>query len=147
MFLPAENKILEVTLALSCYFSRNGICAAEYHLGQELERLSVENTWRFGEFYDNISQIVFSSRNTHQRLYETALQRSDLRDSSTVFLVLSSWDAHTDELVKELEMNGLNTVICFIGDDGSKSPDLSYHKNSTLVSISPFRELSGETGE
>ena len=67
-FIPVENKILETALAVSYYFSRNNICAAEYHLQQELVRLTAESTWKFEEFYNSISEIRFSSLNTHQRL-------------------------------------------------------------------------------
>ncbi|MBP0967034.1 MAG: DUF58 domain-containing protein, partial [Oscillospiraceae bacterium] len=63
-FLPAENKILEVALAVAFFLSRNQICAAEYHLRQDLVRLTVENTWKFEEFYNMLSDVSFSSLHT-----------------------------------------------------------------------------------
>ncbi len=146
-FLPAENKILEIALALSYYFSRNNICAAEYHLQQDIVRLMVENTWKFEEFYNNISEISFSSMNTHQSLYESAMRRRDIFDSSMVFLILSLWDTETDRLLKELEANDLHTVICFVSDNENDIPDLSGHKNCGLINISPYGELTKELGE
>ena len=146
-FLPAENKILEVTLALSYYFSRNNICAAEYHLAQDIVRLTVENTWKFEEYYNNISEIMFSSQNTHTLLYDAALRRQDILGSSMVFLVLSSWDAQTDALLKELESSDIYTAVCFIGDNEKDRPDLSDHKSCGLICISPYEELTKEFGK
>ncbi len=146
-FLPLENKILEVTLALSYYFSRNNICAAEYHLQQDIVRLTVENTWRFEEFYDSVSEIMFSSQNTHSLLHEAAMRRIDIFESSMVFLVLSSWDAATDALLKELERGNMRVVICFIGDNENDRPDLSDHKNCDVICISPYAELAKEAGK
>lgn len=146
-FLPSENKILEVTLALSYYFSRNNICAAEYHLQHDLVRLMVESTWKFEEFYNNISAVSFSSMNTHELLYDSVIRRRDIYDSSMVFLILSMWDAETDSLLKQLESSNLHTVICFISDNENDSPDLSAHKSCSLIHISPYGELTKELGE
>ena len=147
VFLPTENKILETALAISYYFSRNNICAAEYHLQQELVRLTVENTWKFEEFYNSISGVMFNSQNTHRMLYEEALRRQDILDSSMAFLIMSAWDAETDMLLSELERNNMSVVICFIGDNENDIPDLSNHKSSSLINISPYRDLIKELGE
>ena len=145
-YLPAENKILETALALSYYFSRNNISAAEYHLGQGLERLTVEGTWKCEACYEQISEIRFSSLHTHNILFESAVQGKDISDSSMAFLILSLWDAAIDTLLRELERSGLSVVICLISCNEQDSPDLSGHKNCTLIRISPFGELTKELG-
>lgn len=143
-FLPAENKILETTLAIAYYLCRNQICAAEYHLAQELTCHTVESTWQFEEFYDALSETVFSSLHTHALLYEAVMRRRELLESSMVFLVLSAWDAETDALLQELENNELFTAVCFISE--AELPDLSGHKSCVLIPISPYRELRKELG-
>ena len=142
VFLPPENRVLEVVLALSYYFSRNNICAAEYHFQEELVRLTVESTWKFEEFYGSVSGIAFSSQNTHELLYESVLRRQDIAESSMAFLVLSEWDAETEKLLKELERNDIYVVVCFISENESESPDLTGHKSCRLVNISPYSDLS-----
>lgn len=141
-FIPVENKILETALAVSYYFSRNNICAAEYHLQQELVRLTAESTWKFEEFYNSISEIRFSSLNTHQRLNEAVMQRSEISDSSMAFLITSSWDAETEAILKELERNDLNIIICYISDSKIEIPDISDHKSCSLICISPYSDLT-----
>jgi hypothetical protein len=145
-FLPLENKVLETALSIAYYFSRNNICAAEYHLREELIRLTVENTWKFEEFYNNISEVMFSSQNDHRRLYETAVRRPDISGSSMAFFILSSWDAETDALLCELERGGLRVEVCFIGDNENDLPDLSCHKNCGLTNISPYSVSTKESG-
>ena len=147
-YLPSENKILEITLAVSYYFCRNNICAAEYHLGdRELVRITAENTYKFEEFYNNVSEIGFSSLNTHGLLYESAVRRRDIADSAMIFLILSLWDAETDALLSELEKNNPNIAVCFVGDGEKGKPDLSGHKCCCLINISPFGDLTGEWGK
>ena len=146
-FLPAENKILELVLAVSYYFSRNHICAAEYHLSEALVRLMTDSTWKFEEYCNTVSEIGFSSLHTHQLLYEAVMRRREIFASSMVFLIFSSWDADAEKLLKELERSGLRTVICFVSENEHSSPDLSGHKNCELVTVSPFSDLAKELGE
>ena len=140
-FLPAENKILETVLALAYYFSRSNICAAEYHLRDGLIRLTVENTQKFEEFFTFVSDISFSSRNSHQLLCDTVIHRPDILESSMVFLILSSWDTDTGVLLSALEDSGLHIIVCYITDNEDDLPDLSGYKNCTLLQLSPYRDL------
>ena len=147
-FLPPENRILEVTLAVSYYLARKHICAAEYHLQQqELVRLTAERAQSFAEFYEGISAAAFSSLHTHRLLREAVMRRSEIFASSMAFLVFSSWDADTDALLRELERSGLQTVIFFISARKDAVPDLSGHKSSALICISPFGEFTEELGK
>ncbi len=141
-FLPHENKILEASLAAAYYFSRNGISACEYHLQQQMVRLPVEGPARFDSYYEAISEISFSSLDTHQLLYETVMQRRDIFESSMAFLILSSWDSFTDALLGELERQGVCAVIFLVSDDDKNIPDLSGHKSSGLTVLSPYSELT-----
>lgn len=141
-YLPSESRILETVLAIAYYFSRNQISAAEYHLQEELIRVSVDRTWNFEEFYHQIAEIVFSSVHTHSLLYESVLRRKDVFDSSMAFLILSVWDAETDALLAELERNNLFTVICFISDNEQDRPDLSNHRSCHLITVSPYGDFT-----
>ena len=146
VFLPAENKILEMTLAVAYYLSRNQIRAAEYHLAEELVCLTADNTRQFEEFYDAVSETGFSSLHTHGLLYEAVMRRRDIFESSMVFLILSAWDTETGALLKELDQNGMQTVLLFITENENSLPDLSGFKNCTPVPVSPFAELPKEPG-
>lgn len=141
-FLPSENRVLELTLAIAYYFVRNNISVAEYHLRQELVRLSAENTQRFEEFYEDISQIAFSSLNTHQLMYDQALRRRDIFESSMAFLIVSSWDSAADGLLKEFEANNIYAVVCFVSSDEKECPDLSGHNKCELIYCDLAKELT-----
>lgn len=142
-FLPAENRILEITLALCYYFSRNGINFSEYHLQNEMVCLNAENTKAFDELYEALAEVSFNSRNTHKSLYKSVLRRRDIFESSMVFIVLSVWDRLTDGMLRELERNGLHAVICFVSDNEDLRPELSEHRSCDLIQLSPYRDITG----
>ena len=146
-FIPTENRILEIVLATAYYFCRNGIGVAEYHTAGELVRLTADSPWKFEEFYESCSEIMFDSRNDHIRLYDAVTRCPDITESEAVFIVLSVWDADTDALLKQLESGGLYTVIYFVSDSENDIPDLSGHRNFRLVRISPYGEFTKEAGK
>lgn len=141
VFIPTENKMLETALAVSYYFSRNNISAAEYHYNRELVRLPVGKTSEFEEFYDRLSEVSFSQMNTHGLLCEEILRRTEILESSMVFLVVSLWDSDMEKLLNVFEENGLHTIVCFISDDRKSIPDLSRHNGTDLIYLTPHTDL------
>lgn len=141
VFLPSENKMLETALALAYYFSRNNVSAAEYHFNRELVRLPIGKTADFEEFYDRLSETAFSPAYSNALLCEEILRRTDILESSMIFLVVSVWDADMEKMLGVFEQNGLNTIICFISDDRKSAPDLSHHNGADLIYLSPHTDL------
>lgn len=141
-FIPVENKILETTLAIAYYLSRNYISAAEYHYDQGLKRFSTGSENQFDEFYDSLSKVSFDDRNMHELLYEAITQRREIFQSSMVFMVVSSFGDEAQKLLHTFEENNIHTVICFISDDSKEIPDLSNDARADLIQISPYADLA-----
>ena len=145
-FIPVENKILEITLAVSYYFSRNSIEAAVYYYQEQIIKATTGNSAKFDEFYEMLSDTAFDKRNIHQLLREALIQRSDIFNSSMVFFILSSWDSEAEKLLSIFEENALFSVICFVTDDEKSIPDLSHHNRLKLMVISPYDKLMEDIG-
>lgn len=145
-FIPVENKILEITLAVSYYFSRNSIEAAVYYYQEQIIKATTGNSAKFDEFYEMLSDTAFDKRNIHQLLREALIQRSDIFNSSMVFFILSSWDSEAEKLLSIFEENALFSVICFVTDDEKSIPDLSHHNRLKLMVISPYDKLLEDMG-
>ena len=146
VYIPVENKILEITLAAAYYFSRHNILSSEYHFQQEMIRSSVGDTAKFEEFYETLSSVSFDGKNSHTALYGAVTQRADIFNSSMIFLVLSSWDSETEKMLELFERNEISTVIFFVTDDENNIPDLSGFNRSKLIKLSPYDELAEDIG-
>lgn len=146
IYIPAENRILEITLAVAYYFSRQNILSTEYHYQQEIVRSSVGDAALFEEFYEALSSVSFGNGNSHEALYDAITRRTDIFNSSMVFLVLSSWDSAAEKLLTLFERSGLSTVIFLVTDDEQDIPDLTAFTRSRLISISPYDEIAEDMG-
>ena len=146
VYIPAENRILEITLAVAYYFSRQNILSTEYHYQQEIVRSSVGDAARFEEFYETLSSVSFGSGNSHEALYDAITRRTDIFNSSMIFLVLSFWDSTAEKLLTLFERSELSTVIFLVTDDEQDTPDLTGFTRSRLISISPYDEMAEDMG-
>lgn len=146
VYIPVENKILEITLAAAYYFSRHSILSSEYHFQQEMIRSSVGDTAKFEEFYETLSSVSFDSKNSHTALYGAVAQRADIFNSSMIFLVLSSWDSETEKMLELFERNEISSVIFLVTDGENNIPDLSGFNRSKIISVSPYDELAEDIG-
>lgn len=142
LYIPEENRILELTLAVSYYFDRNNIPFAAYFYQQSLCRAYPEKSTGFDGFYEAVSAAVFDRKNTHGLLYEAVIGRGDIFASSMVFFILSSWDSDAEKLLNILENNELYTVICLVTDKENDLPDMSGHNRSRLITFSPYESLT-----
>ena len=88
VYIPVENRVLELTLAVAYYFSRHNIFSTEYHYQQAIVHSSVGEAAKFEEFYEKLSSVSFGSNNSHELLYDTITHHSDIFNSSMVFLIL-----------------------------------------------------------
>lgn len=141
-FIPVENRILEITLALAYYFSRHNIFSSEYHYHREIIRSSTGDASGFEEFYETLSAVPFNSNNSHDTLLNSIVHHADIFNSSMIFLVLSSWDSATEKMVELFEHNELPTVIFFVSDDEKNLPELSGFNRTKLIKISPYEKLA-----
>lgn len=142
VFIPSENRVLELSLALSYYFSRNNIAFAAYFYQQQMNRASAGSRSGFDEFYETLSSAFFDRSYEHKQLYEAVTGRTDIFNSSMVFFILSSWDSEAEKIIDILEKNELYTVIYLVTDDEKAVPDLSGHNRSRLITVSPYDALT-----
>lgn len=140
-YLPLENKLLETTLAVAYYLSRNYLHTTEYHFYQTLIQSGVGTDAEFNEFYERLSTVSFSDRNTHTLFCEAVKLRPEIFRSSMIFLIVSFWSSDMEALLETFENSNLYIVVYLITDDKHDGPDLTNHTKIKLVRISPHANL------
>lgn len=117
-YLPAENKILEVTLALSFYFAGKNLPVELYYLQGDLMQDGLDVIGDFDAYYDRVSQIQFEEENTDELLYTQVIARNRLYRLKTVFLVIYEDTDRAAGVAEILKEQNIRTVIYRITRDG-----------------------------
>lgn len=115
-FLPLENKILEVFLAVGCFFA--GMDKEFYACyGQNgVIRRQVSSINDFDDFYHRVSQIRFSKDESFQDMLEQAAGQGALWKSNLVFCVLHELSPAILNITDRLAAGGIIVVIYVITD-------------------------------
>lgn len=115
-YLPLENKMLEVLLALTIYFAqRNMACDVCY--GQRgMVRRHVQNLEDFDVFYRQAAGIEFAKEESVAETGRQALAGGVCQDCRILFFVLHEWADAVWEMAEQTVAGGGIAVLCVITD-------------------------------
>jgi len=115
-YLPIENKMLEVTLALALFFAKKKISLRTLHLSGELTERSIFGMEQFEGYYAALSGAEFREEYREEAFLEAAVARQELFALRTVFLVLQDWTDAAEGMVRLLSENHVYTVVYLVHD-------------------------------
>lgn len=115
-YLPLENRILEVLLALGFFFAGKDMGFTAYYGQKGLVREQVQGMKDFDGFYQKISDVAFEEQGDILALLDEAAVRGGLWDSRILFLILHRVDNRVLETVERLAAEGRAVVIYAVTD-------------------------------
>lgn len=115
-YLPLENRILEVLLALGFFFAGKEMGFTAYYGQKGLVREQVQGMRDFDGFYQKVSEVVFEEQGDILSLLDEAAARGGLWDSRILFLILHRVDAAVLEAAQRLAAQGRAVVIYAVTD-------------------------------
>lgn len=141
VYLPSENKVLEIAIAISLYMAKRGIPVYELHLSGKPYSLTLPDITGFSDYYDCMSEIVFGSVNTHEILFARASENPDIMSSRLVFFILQKWTGEAKAMVSKLSFEGVYCVVYLVADSIESDESLGEYRNVDFIKISPEDDL------
>ena len=123
-YLPLENKMLELTIALTYFFVRKNINVHTlYYMDSALHEEITEGVHGFEGFYEKMSSVSFSKESDEEKMLIGACEQKGMFTRRSAFLVLHEWSAAAAETVRMLRENNVFTLICIVNDDAASIPE------------------------
>lgn len=115
-YLPLENKMLEVILALAVYFAqRNMACRICY--GQRgIVYRHIQDLKDFDVFYGQAAAIDFTQEESVEETGRQALAGGVWQDCRILFFVLHAWSDSVWEMAEQIAAGGGIAVLCLVTD-------------------------------
>jgi len=140
-YLPLENKMLEIVLAISLFLTEKNILTREYHCNNVMHSTIVQNKNQFDNYYQSISSIEFSDLNSTKKTFEMLLANRDIFRSHTVFFVIHTWNDETANAISKLSESNIY-VLVYIVNDSDILKDISHQfARVKLIQINPKEDL------
>ena len=145
VFLPIENKMLEIVLALALFMSKNNISLSFFYgqnnAGTDLRQGRLNSVGDMDGFYEQIKVMHFDQNADMRFDLLRVLQDGLLMDKAVVFFVLHEMDNDILRMTYQLAENDIY-VICYVVTDENmeefcKMSDLGRR----IIAITPEDEL------
>ena len=141
-YLPPENKMLEISIALSSFFLRRGIPVLASHRTQTTETFRLDGADSFDRYYETCAHLTFSPSFEDDGLFAGLAKRPDAVSGHIAFFVLSEWSAAAERFAKLLNGNGTTVVVYLVAPDGTPAVILPKTLPRTvMIQVSPDADL------
>jgi len=133
-FLPLENKILEVSIAITHYYLSKGISASIQTFEGAPKKYILQGVSSFEDFYSSMAEFSFRPDNTLANLFE-GVRHSDVTSSNLIFLVVHEITGDVLSLAEALGRNGKNTIIYHVTDTDIDVSEINVGKSTEYKRI------------
>lgn len=140
-YLPVENKLLEIALALSYYFVGKNMPVSVAYQKEKTEEVKGANLQQFRLLYDKLSELSFREDYEDENLFAGVLKAGVLFRNRMVFLVVSGWKQETTNMVQLLNGSGIPVVVCLVTDKDIPIPETGNRSMLQIVRLSADASL------
>ena len=137
VYLPIENKILELTLALGFFMAEKNISTSVYCGQRGINHMQIEGIKTFDAFYKRISGITFTEEEHLAEIIAQMVDRGALTDCFVVFFILHEMTDEIMELMQPLAEKGIITVFYIVTEDSIESYSRQSNLNRRMIAVSP----------
>lgn len=142
-YLPVENKVLELALALGLFWAKQKVTADFfYHTERDCEYL-LAGLEGFEDFYQKLSGVRFSDTSKPAYCLKNLAANYRFCNSRIAFLILESFTPEVQEAVMDLRGRSLGLIVYVIGEN-SKQEKIGLDKGINIRYLSPEANLMEE---
>lgn len=116
-YLPVENMMLEIVLALGLYFAGRNISVLFFSYQGILTEKKMTGMEQFEELYDSLAKTEFREEYTDEIFLSETIAQQHVFGCRTVFLILHEWTEMAAKTVQILNENNIYVVICLVTDE------------------------------
>lgn len=115
-YIPLENQILEIVLALGYHFAEKSIPYTVFWEAQGIQQFQVQSISQLDYWYQKTSQIVFDERADMAVLLQHIFSGTIRHNASTLILVMHEADDKLLGLLQQLTLQGISILLYLITD-------------------------------
>lgn len=120
-YLPLENKMLEIMLALGFFFAGKEVAFSAYYSQNGLRREQVQGLRDFDAFYQKMDESIFREEEDFRELFRQVVGSAQLMASRVVFVVLHELDDAVMEMTGRLAAAGTMVVVYVVSDSSQET--------------------------
>ena len=141
VFIPVENKCLEIVLALTNYFANYSVPTSLVYSQFEPRTAKCSAAYEMESFLNTVSAMKFRSDEEAAVTLDILMAGSVFKDCMIAFLVITGADAELNKRLYELSTFGINIVVYLVGVHPNVQ-DIMELANVRVIPVYPEDDLA-----
>ena len=142
-YLPLENKMLEIMVALGVFLAEKNMTFTAYYGQNGVVSSRVEGLSEYEEYYESISKIICSEREDVTRMMMELIERGILWNSKVLFCVLHELNEEIMRMTAQLSEARLMVVLYVVTEEKYEDYVRQSNERRKIITIPVEAELEG----
>ena len=140
VYIPVENRCLEIALALTDYFTAFSVPTTLFYSQSDIKTAGCSASYEMESFLATVSKTRFRNDESAAIALDLLLKGSSFKDCMIAFLIITSADVELNKRLYELSALGIKTVIFYVGYN-PKVRDIMELSDQTVIPVNPEDDL------
>ncbi len=142
-YLPIENKILEITIALAYHFVCQNMEAEILWKAAGIEKRVMSEINSFNRVYEEMSTIYFQKEKKFNEFFLEASGRGLLSESTVLFMIVQRMDETLYTKAEELVLSGKTVIVYVVTREDISEYVRQSGVRMKITAIKPEEEIEG----
>ena len=140
-YLPLENQILEITLALGVFFARKNTPYAVYYGQNGIKKSQVNGLNQYESFYEEMAKVVFDECENVTELLKQLMEQGILVQCNSFIITVHQMSSELMKLLQMLSECGLSTIVYIVSDNNVEQYVRQGNSRLKIISIPILADL------
>lgn len=139
-YLPVENRVLEIVLALVFFLTEKNIPVLACYNQEEIHQIHLFNIGDFKEFYEQVKVLRFGQEENTINSIRQVLQKGMIANKQVMFLVLQKINYEMLEMLQPIWRNGVIVVFYVVTEENIEEFCMMSNENRRIIAVTPQEE-------
>lgn len=142
-YLPVENKLLEVMLALGIFLAERNMAFTAYYGQNGMAKKHVDGIGDFDSFYEEMSKVVYSDDESFLQTLTDAVEKNALLENRVIFCVLHELTEELMLMTAKLAEAGILVILYVVTQANLEEYLRQSNERRKIIAIPVEAELEG----
>lgn len=134
-FLPVENKMLELSVALGLYMAGKNVPVSLWHGSETMSETNISSLLEFDYLYETLSNVGFAADEDGQELMSDFFAHKRIMDCRIIFFVIHEWNEKFEKIINTLNENNIYVLVCVVREKTGEKIKLIKGNNVDFIEI------------
>lgn len=142
-YLPVENKLLEIMLALGIFLAERNMAFTAYYGQNGMRKKRVEGIGDFDLFYEEMSKVVYREEESFLQTLTEAVEKNAILENRVIFCVLHELTEELMQMTAKIAEAGILVILYVVTEANLEEYLRQSNERRKIIAVSVEAELEG----